>query len=185
YDPALISPTGVYALQAQVAVGDQVLLATAVPMTVLINALAVTGDLLVTTPAAPVAPPVQVTPIVPAPPIVQPPAPTVGIQSASVSGNVQLNPAELLPQGAQLVIQLVDLASASVLASSTVEASGQAGPFAYQLIYDPTLIVQTETYGVQAQVLANGATLYVSPQPALVITNGNPLQADVVINRVG
>jgi putative lipoprotein len=52
------------------------------------------------------------------------------------------------------------------------------------LRYDPAQINARSTYAVQARILADGKLLFAATQAYPVITHGNPLDVNIVLQQV-
>ncbi|MCA9909780.1 MAG: YbaY family lipoprotein, partial [Anaerolineae bacterium] len=92
----------------------------------------------------------------------------------------------VLPADATLNLRLVDVtqpgATAQLIAQETVEVVGKAIPFAFVLPYDPTLILPTSSYAMQASIeSAAGDILLATTDTYLVLTQGNPARADLLL----
>jgi uncharacterized lipoprotein YbaY len=107
--------------------------------------------------------------------------------SASVTGTVSYLDRSALPAGFTITVQLLDIsrqdAPAAVIAEQVIAPVTQV-PIPYALSYDPRQIDERATYGVRARIEQGGRLLYTSTEPFLVITQGRPTTADIVVERV-
>lgn len=110
--------------------------------------------------------------------------------SAAVTGTVTYRERMALPPTAVVKVQLLDVSfadvAATVLDSLTLRpAGGKQVPFEFLLRYDPTQIKAQSTYAVRASILAEGKLLFTTTQSYPVITRGNPLDVNLILQRVG
>jgi putative lipoprotein len=110
--------------------------------------------------------------------------------SAAVTGTVTYRERMALPPTAVVKVQLLDVSfadvAATVLDSLTLRpAGGKQVPYEFLLRYDPTQIKPQNTYAVRASILAEGKLLFTTTQSYPVITRGNPLDVNLVLQRVG
>lgn len=110
--------------------------------------------------------------------------------SAAVTGTLSYRERIALPPTAVVKVQLLDVSfadvAATVLDSLTLRPSeGKQVPSEFLLRYDPAQINARNTYAVRAQILADGQLLFTTTQAYPVITRGNPLSVDLVLQQVG
>ena len=110
--------------------------------------------------------------------------------SAAVTGTVSYRERMALPPTAVVKLQLLDVSfadvAATVLDSLTLRPSeGKQVPYEFLLRYDPAQINAQSTYAVQARILADGKLLFTTTQAYPVITHGNPLDVNIVLQQVG
>ena len=98
----------------------------------------------------------------------------------------------VIPPGASIIVQLQDLSPESVIGTSISEATIPVtdvvdGRATFAIAYDPSTIVETSIYAVVGRVdTFDAQTIFVSIEPALVLTNGNPTQdVEVVLTAIG
>jgi uncharacterized lipoprotein YbaY len=107
--------------------------------------------------------------------------------AASVTGTVSYLDRSALPDGFTITVQLLDIsrqdAPAAVVAEQVITPVTQV-PIPYALSYDPARIDERGTYGVRARIEQGGRLLYASTEPFLVITQGRPTTADIIVERV-
>lgn len=110
--------------------------------------------------------------------------------SAAVTGTVSYRERIALPPTAVVKLQLLDVSfadvAATVLDSLTLRPSeGKQVPYEFLLRYDPAQINARNTYAVQARILVDGKLLFTTTQAYPVITHGNPLDVNIVLQQVG
>jgi putative lipoprotein len=109
--------------------------------------------------------------------------------SAAVTGTITYRERIALPPSAIVKVQLLDVSFAdvapTVLDSITlVPTAGQQVPYPFLLRYDPAQINARSTYTVQARILVDGKPLFMSIDAYPVITRGNPLDVNVMLQQV-
>lgn len=110
--------------------------------------------------------------------------------SAAVTGTVTYRERMALPPTALVKVQLLDVSfadvAATVLDSLTLRpANGKQVPYEFLLRYDPTQIKPQGIYVVRASILVEGKLLFTATDSYAVITRGNPLDVNLVLQRVG
>lgn len=100
--------------------------------------------------------------------------------NAAVSGLVTNMDNAAIPADATATIQLQDTsladAPATVVGEQIIENPGPF-PLAYQVAYDPSLIIDNHTYSMSARITdAEGNLLFTNDTAILVITRGNPTE---------
>lgn len=112
----------------------------------------------------------------------------VSAQDTRVTGTVSYRERIALPAQAVINVQLQDVsradAPATVLAEQTINAEGKQVPFAFDLPYDSTKIDERYTYAVRAQISVDGQLWFTTTERYPVITQGNPTNVDLVLQRV-
>jgi len=102
---------------------------------------------------------------------------------AAVSGMVTNVDNAAIPASATATIQIQDTsladAPATVIGEQIIENPGQF-PIAYQVTYDPSVIIDNHTYTMSARITADGRLLFINDMAIPVISRGNPT-ADVEI----
>jgi len=113
-----------------------------------------------------------------------PPPPT----QASVTGTVFYLPRIALPPNSVIEVELQDVSrqdtAAIVLGKQTITSNGRQVPFQFEILYDPALVQEGDTYVIRAQIRVDGQLLFTSTSRYAVITNGHPNSADVQVNPV-
>lgn len=98
--------------------------------------------------------------------------------NATVSGNVTYMQRVALPTGSVVEVELRDTsradAPAEILAKNKITTTGQNVPIPYTLNYDPTKIVENNSYSVAAKITIDGKLSWISTVNIPVITRGNP-----------
>jgi putative lipoprotein len=104
---------------------------------------------------------------------------------ATVSGTVTYLQSIELPPDAELRLALEDIslqdAPAGVIAQRTIPVGGKQSPLAFTIEYDTKIIEESHSYSVRAEILAGGATRFVTAQSYPVLTRGAPNNADVIV----
>ncbi len=105
----------------------------------------------------------------------------------AVTGTVAYHQRVELPLDAAIAVRLEDVSipdpHARVLSESIISAAGHEAPITFQLVYDPTEILPSHTYQVNATVTANGTLLFTSSAPYRVLTHGAPSKVSVMLNE--
>ena len=87
------------------------------------------------------------------------------VENAVVEGRVMYRERMMLPQGAQVQVQLADIsladAPATILASVTV-TDATASPVPFTLEYDPALLRGGQSYALQARITHEGRLLFIN-----------------------
>jgi uncharacterized lipoprotein YbaY/heat shock protein HslJ len=108
-------------------------------------------------------------------------------QTASVTGTISYLQRIALPPNAVIKVELLDLSrvgAAQVIAEQTINANGRQVPFDFELRYDPNNINSRSRYVVRAQIYENGRMRFNTTRDYLVITNGNPSRAAIIVTMV-
>jgi uncharacterized lipoprotein YbaY len=107
-----------------------------------------------------------------------------GRTDAAIGGTITYLPRIALPKDAVVVVSLLDLsrspAATARIAENRFPAQGQV-PIRFELPYDSTRIDTGQSYGVQAQILVDGALWFVNDRPAPVLTRGNPTTLQITL----
>lgn len=117
-----------------------------------------------------------------------PPVPTPAPATATaVTGTLTYRERIALPPDAVATVVLIDAsradAPAVTIAEQTIAPAGQV-PIPFGLAYDPARIDPRLRYVVRGTITAGGQLLYTSTQAYPVITQGAPVQVEVVLRRV-
>lgn len=108
-------------------------------------------------------------------------------QTATVTGSVTYRERIALPSSAVVTVQLLDIsvqdAPATVLAEQVINANGQQVPFSFSLTYDTSRIMPNGTYSVRATIRDGDQLLFTTTETYLVITQGNPTNVEIVLQR--
>jgi uncharacterized lipoprotein YbaY len=117
------------------------------------------------------------------------PAPAqIPIATAKVTGTVTYRERLALPPNAVVQVSLQDVsladAPAVVLGEQTITTGGAQIPIPFEITYDPAAIDQRLTYSVPARITVDGQLLFTSTTTTLVITQGNPSDVEIVVQRV-
>jgi len=103
----------------------------------------------------------------------------------TVTGLVSAGEITQLPKGIVLRTRLLDVTDPATPPVPVAETSTETRrlPIEFALPYDPAKIAEGRIYVVQAELLTEGVTLYSTPNPLPVLTNGSPAGADLVLVR--
>jgi len=109
-------------------------------------------------------------------------------KAAIVKGTVAYRERMALPADAVVEVWMTDvtpgiITTMQLLGQTTVHAEGKQVPIPFELPYDPAQIVPDHTYGIRAAIQAGGQTLFASPAPTSVITQGNPTQVELWVEH--
>lgn len=103
----------------------------------------------------------------------------------SVTGRVSAGDLTQLPRGVVLQLRLLDVtdpaAPPATVAQATVDT--RRLPADFVLPYEPDRIVQDRRYVLQGALVTEGVTLYSTPEPQAVLTQGAASRADLVLER--
>ena len=106
----------------------------------------------------------------------------------SVSGTVTYFQRIALPKDAVLTVKIVDVTTANrpspVIAANTSKISHQV-PIAFKLAFDPGKIDSEHRYVLDAVIKSHGRSIWHSAAANAVITNGNPMEMQVMLAPVG
>lgn len=108
--------------------------------------------------------------------------------AAVVTGTVFYLQRIALPPSAVVEVKLLDVsrldAPAVTIAEQTLPTKGKQVPISFSLAYDPSKILPTHDYVVQARILVDGSPRWINTSRYAVITQGNLTQVDVRVDRV-
>lgn len=111
-----------------------------------------------------------------------------GPAPAAVRGNATYRERMALPPGAVFEATLEDVsragAKAQVLGRARVEKPGNP-PFAFEIAYDPSRIVQSHRYAVRGRILARGRLLFTTDRGYPVLTGGKGTEVELLLRRTG
>jgi uncharacterized lipoprotein YbaY len=106
----------------------------------------------------------------------------------TVTGTVAYRERIALVSGAEVTVRLLDISrqdvGANMLAEQLIVTTGQQVPIPFMLEYDPAMIRATGNYAVRAEIRINGELAFTTTEAYLVITQGRPVNVDVVVRRV-
>jgi putative lipoprotein len=106
----------------------------------------------------------------------------------NVTGTVTYRERMALPPDAAIDIRLEDTslqdAPAKLVGESVFAAAGQQVPIAFQVAYNPAEINPAHTYQLGANITINGELKFASTTAYPVITQGAPMQANLVLQQV-
>jgi putative lipoprotein len=105
----------------------------------------------------------------------------------SVSGTVVYRERMALPPDAAIEVKLQDVSGASgtpnTIAETVFGSGGKQVPIPFQISYNPSDINPAHKYQVQANIRVNGKLMFTGVIPYLVITNGEPSQVALLLER--
>ena len=105
-----------------------------------------------------------------------------------VTGTVTYRERMALPPTAELLVQLVDVSvadmPAAVIAEEKITAGGRQVPIPFELKFDPAKIDGKHTYSMSAKVTVDGDLRMISDTSYPVVTEGNPLHVEMVLQMV-
>ena len=106
----------------------------------------------------------------------------------TITGTVAYRERMALPRDAAIDVRLEDTslqdAPAKLVGESTFAAAGQQVPIAFQLTYNPAEINPAHTYQLRANITVNGTKMFTSNSAYPVITQGAPMQANIMLQQV-
>lgn len=112
----------------------------------------------------------------------------VPVPTTAVTGVIDYRQGEALPTAAvvRVLVQDVSLedAPARVVGQQTIEPSKQRGPLRFAINIPKTHISESARYIVCARIDVGDQLAYISTANYPVLTQGNPLHQDVVVDRV-
>jgi putative lipoprotein len=107
---------------------------------------------------------------------------------ATVTGTVSYRQRIALPPAAVFQVQLLDVSLADapdkMLAEEKITLGNRQDPVPFTLKFDPAKLNHSHTYSVSARILVDGELRFTSDTAYLVLTNGKPNHADVVVKQV-
>lgn len=119
----------------------------------------------------------------------QKPESITGGLTSQITGTINYRERLALPPDAVVEVQLLDVSrqdtAATALASALIPTRDRQVPIPFALAYDPAKIVERNIYAVRAVIRNQGALLYSTTSQYPVITRGNPLKVDLMLDRVG
>ncbi|MGA7461949.1 MAG: YbaY family lipoprotein [Candidatus Korobacteraceae bacterium] len=105
----------------------------------------------------------------------------------SVSGTVVYRERMALPPDAAIEVKLQDISgpkgTANTIAETVFGSGGKQVPIPFQISYNPADINPAHKYQVQANIRVNGKLMFTGVIPYLVITNGEPSQVALLLER--
>jgi putative lipoprotein len=114
-------------------------------------------------------------------------APLTQAGQARLSGTVSYRERIALPPGYVVRLELLDIsrqdAPSAPVAAVELTPEHQV-PVAFELDYDEARIDPRFTYSIRAQILAGGHLMFTTTRDHLVITQGHPGTADILLERV-
>jgi putative lipoprotein len=103
----------------------------------------------------------------------------------TITGTVTYLQSIELPADAEMLIKLEDIslqdAPAGVIAERTIPTGGQQSPLPFAIEYDPSLIEESHSYSIHAEIRVGGETRFVSGQSYPVLTRGATSNVDVIV----
>ena len=71
-----------------------------------------------------------------------------------------------------------------LLGEQAIDTVGSQVPIPFEITYDPAAIDQRLTYAVRARITVDGQLMFTSTTTTRVITQGNPTNVEIVVQRV-
>jgi putative lipoprotein len=106
----------------------------------------------------------------------------------NVTGTVAYRERIALPPDAAIDVRLEDTslqdAQAKLIGESVFAAAGQQVPIPFQVSFNTADINPAHTYQLRANITVNAVKLFVSTSAYPVITNGAPMQANIMLQKV-
>ena len=110
--------------------------------------------------------------------------PSPGSTSAAVTGTVAYREKIAMPEDAVVIVKLEDSSlqdvAATEIGAQVIESPGSV-PVSYSVGFDPDEIIDDHTYTVRATISEGDQLLWTTDAAHQVITNGNPLTADLLL----
>jgi|GEM_PF-3085536 len=107
-----------------------------------------------------------------------------GPQFETLAARVVSEKPVTLPASAALEVQLKDVSTGDVLASSRYEQLGQL-PIPITLQYAPEAINRDDLYRLSAQIRDDDRILYLNPEPVSVFSDGDAAEPDIPVTTTG
>jgi putative lipoprotein len=110
--------------------------------------------------------------------------PVAAASTHHVTGTVTYRERMALPPDSRVWVSLQDVGLAGAqakLVAHTMVLSKHQVPIAFDIAYDPAAIVASHRYVVRASIIMDGAPRFRSEQEYPVITQGNPMTADILV----
>ena len=108
-------------------------------------------------------------------------------QQGILRGSVAYRERVALPPDAVVEVWLLDVSPMilplALIAETTVRSQGRQVPIPFELRYDPKKIQPDHIYGVKAAIRSAGQILFETTTPHHVITQGNPSQVELWLQR--
>ncbi len=103
----------------------------------------------------------------------------------TVSGTVSYQQRSALPENTVITVRLVDVSrqdvAAIVIAEQQIPANGKSSPIPFTISVEAAKIVASNSYAVQATISTYGQNTFRSTNSYLVLTQGRPATADIVV----
>jgi putative lipoprotein len=109
-------------------------------------------------------------------------------QDRTIEGDVVYRERMMLPDGARVEVELVDVsladAPATVIARTEIEDAA-ASPIAYRISYDPALIEPRNSYALQARILNGDTLMFINTTRHSVLGDGDEIgPVEIRVERV-
>jgi putative lipoprotein len=109
-------------------------------------------------------------------------------QQMNVTGTVTYRERMALPPDAAIDVRLEDTsvqdAPAKLIGESIFAAEGKQVPFPFQVSFNTADINPAHTYQLRANITVNGTKMFASTSSYPVITNGAPMSATIMLQKV-
>jgi putative lipoprotein len=104
-----------------------------------------------------------------------------------VRGTVAYRERMALPPDAEIEAWITDTSPGiqvqAVLGRATVGANGRQVPIPFEIEVDPARVAASHTYGIRAAIRSRGTTLFETPEPVPVLTQGAPSEVQLLLQR--
>ncbi len=105
--------------------------------------------------------------------------------TGKVTGTVAYLQSVALPPDAELNVRLEDIslqdAPAGLIAEKTIALKNKPAPFAFAIEYDASVIEESHSYSVRAEIRVGGEPKFISTQSYPVLTREAPNHVDVIV----
>jgi putative lipoprotein len=110
------------------------------------------------------------------------------VKEAVLKGTVSYRERIALPADAVVEVRLSDVSrqdvAAPVIAETTVLPEGRQVPIPFELRYEPGKIDSNRTYALRATIRSAGRMMFTTTTAYRVMTQGNPTQVNLMLERV-
>ncbi len=108
-------------------------------------------------------------------------------RTAGLTGSLMI-PSSGLPPNSVITVQLENVTRPYYVVRNGQQSfpapSYAQGRIPFSIDYDPAYIFPTDNYRVRATVISNGATILDTAQPPMVLTQGRPSSAELILTPV-
>lgn len=107
-------------------------------------------------------------------------------QANTIRGTVSPRDSAPLPAGATVDVRMLDLRRRDApvtVARTSFAVEGRPTPLAFELRFDPAGLDRSRPYAVRATIQSEGRVLFATESAQPVLTQGNPVRADLRLAR--